>query len=227
VTANGHVMEGDGVAIDDGVILGYAGGGRASQGLVIGAGSRLRTGTVLYAGSAFGCRFETGHNVVVREDNVVGDDVSIWSNAFVDYGCAIGDRVKIHVGCYVAQFSCIGDGAFLAPGVVFANDLFPGDAVSADAMRGPTIGMGVQIGVNVTIVPYVSIGAGSIVGAGSVVTKDIPEGMLAYGCPARVVGPVSDIDIASRVRLRAGRSPETNDRPPLRGVDDAGGTEAR
>ena len=34
----------------------------------------------------------------------------------VDYGCVIGDKVKIHAKCYVAQYSTIEEGAFLAPG---------------------------------------------------------------------------------------------------------------
>ena len=55
----------------------------------------------------------------------------------VDYGCRIGDRVKIHANCYIAQFTVIEDDAFLAPGVTIANDLYPGDAESARLMAGP------------------------------------------------------------------------------------------
>ena len=72
---------------------------------MIGPARRLRSGTVLYAGSRIGERFQTGHHVVVREECEIGDDVSIWSNTVVDYGCRIGDRVKIHSNCYVAQFT--------------------------------------------------------------------------------------------------------------------------
>ena len=65
--------------------------------------------------------------MVVREDCVLGDDVrTSGSNTVIDYGCRIGSRVKIHCNCYIAQFSEIGDDAFLAPGVTTANDLYPG-----------------------------------------------------------------------------------------------------
>jgi acetyltransferase-like isoleucine patch superfamily enzyme len=159
-------------------------------GLVLGAGAHLRSGTVLYRGSVIGARLQTGHHVVIREECTIGDDVSVWSNTVIDYGCRIGNRAKIHTNCYVAQFTEIEDEAFLAPGVTIANDLYPGQAASAERMSGPSIGAGAQIGVNVTILPYVRIGAGCLIGAGAVVTRDIPAGRIAYGNPATVHGEV-------------------------------------
>ena len=182
--------------IDDGVIVGYPvsrAGGAAVRPLVLGTGARLRSGTTLYDGSVIGAGLQTGHGVVIREDCVLGDDVRVWTNTVVDYGCRIGNRVKIHCNCYVAQFTEIGDDAFLAPGVTTANDLYPGDARSAAMMGGPKIGPGAQIGVNVTILPHVRIGAGAIVGAGSVVTRDLPPGVVAFGNPAVVHRQVTDL----------------------------------
>jgi acetyltransferase-like isoleucine patch superfamily enzyme len=182
--------------IDAGVIIGYPvsrGGGTAARPLILGTRARLRSGTTLYDGSVIGSGLQTGHGVVLREDCVIGDDVSLWSNTVVDYGCRIGNRVKIHCNCYVAQFTEIGDDAFLAPGVTTANDLYPGDLRSAAMMGGPKIGSGAQIGVNVTILPHVRIGAGTIVGAGSVVTRDLPPAVVAFGNPATVHRPVADL----------------------------------
>jgi acetyltransferase-like isoleucine patch superfamily enzyme len=193
-----------GPMIDAGVRLGYPASRRPGQRLELGAGARLRSGTVLYEASRIGAAFETGHSVVVREDCRIGDHVSIWSNTVVDYGCQIGDRVKIHANCYIAQFTVIEDDAFLAPGVTIANDLYPGDEESARLMAGPHIGAGAQIGVNVTILPFVRIGAGAMIGSGSVVTRDIPPGMVAYGNPALPRRRVADLPhIAGRVAAMA------------------------
>jgi acetyltransferase-like isoleucine patch superfamily enzyme len=217
---------GGGLSADDGVIVGYPAERRPGSGLFLGDDARLRSGTVIYAGSTIGHRLQTGHHVIIREDNRLGDDVAVWSNSVVDYGCIIGDRVKIHSNCYVAQFTQIEDDAFLAPGVTIANDLIPGSAASADAMQGPLIRRGAQIGVNVTIVPYVTIGVDSIIGAGSVVTKDVPDGVLAYGNPAVPVRSVRDLgDIDARVRearSRRARLAASNDGatagPPTEGT---------
>jgi acetyltransferase-like isoleucine patch superfamily enzyme len=205
---------GGGLRADPDVLLGYATprvpGGR----LVLGDEARLRSGSVLYAGSTIGARFECGHHVVVREQCALGDDVSIWSNTVIDYGCRIGDRVKIHTNCYVAQFTEIGDGAFLAPGVTVANDLYPGNEASASAMAGPVIGAGAQIGVNVTLLPYVHVGAGALVCAGSVVTKDVPPGSVVYGNPAAVRGTVQELPEISERLHHDGRFPSM---PPASG----------
>ncbi len=180
--------------IDEGVLLGYP-TGRAipDRRLLVGPGARLRSGTVLYEGSVIGADFQTGHNVIVREENRIGDHVAIWSNSVVDYGCVIGHRVKIHTGVYVAQFTIIEDDVFLAPGVIITNDIHPGCPESKRCMKGPTIRRGAQIGGNVTILPDVEIGAGALIGAVSVVTKDVPARAVAYGNPARVVGTIDDL----------------------------------
>jgi acetyltransferase-like isoleucine patch superfamily enzyme len=195
--------------IDPGVVLGCRPGRATTRELQLGDGVRLRSGTVIYEGSRIGDHFETGHHVVVREDNLIGDEVSIWSNSVVDYGCVIGDKVKIHCNCYLAQYSVIEEGAFLAPGVTLTNDLYPGRPESLDAMTGPTVGARAQLGAGVTVLPFVTIGSGALIGAGSVVTRDIPPDVIAFGCPAVVVRATKDAGaIMDRIELvRRSRRP--------------------
>ena len=60
-----------------------------------------------------------------------------------------------------------------------------------------TIGDNVFIGSNSTILYDVTIGNNVIIGAGSVVTKDIPDGVVAAGVPARVIGKFDDYRMKS------------------------------
>jgi len=165
----------------------------ADLALRIGDGACIRSGTVIYAGTTIGARFNTGHHVVVREENRIGNDVAIWGQSTVDYGCTIGNGVKIHTGVYVAQFTVLEDEVFLAPGVIIANDPHPGCPRARECMRGPRICRGARIGVNVTIVPFVTIGEDALVGAGAVVTRDVPARAVVYGNPARVVTSIDDL----------------------------------
>ena len=199
-------MEGDlmmeiGV-LDDGVILGYPSGRGCVQVLTIGPEAHIRSSTVIYSGSRIGCNLETGHNVIIREENDIGDHLRIWNNSVIDYGCRIGNNVKIHNKVYIAQFTIIEDDVFLAPGVTLANDLHPGCPDALECMRGPCINKGAQIGINCTILPRVVIGEHSLIGAGSVVTRDIPAGVVAYGNPAQVICDIGNLTCTTGMRDR-------------------------
>lgn len=178
--------------------MGYP-SGRAGKGgeVVIGPGARIRSGSVIYQAVRIGHHFETGHSVIIREENEIGDSVSIWSHSVIDYGCRIGSRVKIHSNTYVAQYTVIEDDVFIAPGTIFANDKYP----VSHHLEGPRVKRGARIGVNVTILPGVTIGEEALVGAGSVVTKDVPDRTVVVGNPAR---PVATIDEILK-RKKAGR----------------------
>jgi acetyltransferase-like isoleucine patch superfamily enzyme len=178
--------------IDPGVILGYPPGRPGVFGEVrIGRDARVRSGSVIYASVEIGDDFETGHNAIVREENRIGSHCTLWNNSTIDYGCVIGDRVRIHCNVYIAQFTTLEDDVFLAPGVTIANDPHP---ICTKCMQGPTIRRGARIGVNATLLPLITIGENALVGAGSVVTGDVPAGMLVAGSPARVIGPVDSVE---------------------------------
>ncbi len=149
--------------------------------LSLGEGAVVRSGCVLYAGTRIGRGLETGHNVVIREECRLGDRVWIWSNAVIDYGCEIGSDVRIHCGVYLAQGTRVEDGAFFGPGAVTTNDRFP---VTHD-FEGPLVRAGARVGAHAVLLPGVVIGKGALVGAGAVVTRDVADGAVVVGNPAR------------------------------------------
>ncbi|MBI3099174.1 MAG: N-acetyltransferase, partial [Planctomycetes bacterium] len=186
-----------GLVRDRNVILGARTGRPIrDHSLRVGRNARVRSGTVIYGGTSIGDDLQTGHNVVIREENRIGDALKIWNNSCIDYGCTIGNNVRIHNNVYVCQYTEIGDDVFLAPGVMLANDKYP---VRFEGLKGPTIGRGAIVGMNATLMPEVKIGDEAVIGAGSVVTKDVPARRMAFGNPARVVGTVDAFQ-----RARAG-----------------------
>src|SRR5213082_387473 len=158
--------------------------------LTIGPHAVIRAFSIIYAGSSIGHHLETGHGAVIREENQIGDHLSIWNNSTIDYGCVIGNNVRIHTGVYVAQFTTIEDEVFLAPGVMIANDRHP---ICRDCMKGPTIRRGARVGINATLLPEIVVGEAALVGAGAVVTRDVPARAVVVGNPARVGGTVDQL----------------------------------
>ena len=188
------------------VELGIASGRRSApdRPLVIGNHAIIRSGSALYRGTRIGTHFETGHHVIIREECALGNHVSIWNNTTIDYGCRIGHRVKIHCNCYVAQFSTLEEDVFLAPGVTFANDLFPGSRYAARVLQGPLLKRGAQVGVQCTLLPGVVLGRHCLIGAGSVVTRSIPDGVVAWGNPAVVRKSIQALRWPERMELLQG-----------------------
>jgi len=54
---------------------------------------------------------------------------------------------------------------------------------------------GCRIGTHSVIMPGVTVGEGSIIGAFSFVNSDIPDGVLAYGKPAKVIRSLTENEI--------------------------------
>ncbi len=68
------------------------------------------------------------------------------------------------------------------------------------------------IGVNATILPNVTIGPNTVVGACAVVTKDVPQGVVVAGNPARVVCTLAEYE----AKCVAGHLDVPKDRRALR-----------
>ena len=74
----------------------------------------------------------------------------------------------------------IEDGAHIGPGACLAG--------------GVMVGRAARLGSGATVVDGVRIGANSLIGAGAVVLNDIPEGVITYGNPAKVIRKIKAID---------------------------------
>src|SRR5207302_4051273 len=81
------------VRLGEGSIVGeYAILGRAPRGkkdgeleLVIGPGAVIRPFTTIYAGTRIGARLQNGQGASIREDNIIGDDVSVGTHASLEF----------------------------------------------------------------------------------------------------------------------------------------------
>lgn len=134
---------------------------------------------------------------ILREilPNVDADAVEILSPFMVDYGYNIflGAGTFLNHNVYLMDCAQIrlGKKVFVGPNCGFYTAIHPFDIVKRaeglETAKPIVIGDDVWIGGDVTILPGVKIGSGSVIGAKSLVSKDIPENVLAFGNPCRVV----------------------------------------
>ncbi len=189
-----NVTLGEGCVVHPTAILGFPPRGR-SEGelpLVIGPGAVIRPFTTIYAGTTIGAGFQTGQGASIREDNIIGDDCSVGTNAVLEFGNRIGSHVRIHSGCFLEQVT-LGDHVFLGPHVVFTDDPHPACPRYTDCKGGAVVEDLVKIGANATLLPGVRVGRNSLVGAGAVVVSDVPPDVVVAGTPARVVKKIDEL----------------------------------
>jgi sugar O-acyltransferase (sialic acid O-acetyltransferase NeuD family) len=103
----------------------------------------------------------------------LGNGVLINSKVSISAHAHIGDFVSINRHVSIGHHTTIGDYCSINPGCNIAGNV--------------TIGEGTTIGMGTNILHQVKIGKNSIIGAGSVVTKDIPDNVIAYGSPCKVI----------------------------------------
>jgi acetyltransferase-like isoleucine patch superfamily enzyme len=163
---------------------------------VIGDGTIVSTGAVVFAGTKVGARVILGDQSCVRERVVVGDDVVIGRGSLVENDTTIGALTKIQADAYITAYSTLEEHVFIAPCVVTTNDDFMGRTERRhELVKGPTIRRGARIGGGAILLPGIEIGEEAFVGAGAVVTKDVEPRMLVVGNPAHVLRPVPEDEL--------------------------------
>lgn len=120
---------------------------------------------------------------------------------YISKGVRIGSSTwishKAYIDCHMPAKVIIGENCFITRNVVILNHTdtkiggpkqiwkdLGGDRVYGDVI----LGNNVFIGVGSVVMPGVKIGDNAIIGALSVVTRDVPEGKIVAGNPARVIG---------------------------------------
>ena len=138
----------------------------------------------------------------------IGDDTMIGPHCSISVGMVpnqeliadrmlvIGDRCVIGRGSSIAAHLSItiGDDVYFAPNVYVTDhnhsNADPTLPVGRQAAPEKPVVIGARswLATGVVVTPGVTIGEGVSVGANSVVTHDLPDGCVAAGAPARVLG---------------------------------------
>ncbi len=112
-------------------------------------------------------------SAVVASDTCIGRGAIIMPGAIINSGSQIGSNLILNTAASIDHECSIGNGVHIAPGARLSGLVIIGDAT--------------WIGVGSIIRESVQIGNNVLIGAGSLVLKNLPDGVVAYGSPARIV----------------------------------------
>ena len=159
---------------------------------VIGEGSLVGTGAVVYRGAVLGARVLVADLATVRERVTVGDETIVGRGVAVENDTAVGARCKLETNAYITAYSTVEDDVFVAPGVLTSNDDYIGRTEARKtAFGGPTVRAGARLAVGAVVLPGREVEAEAVVGAGAVLTTTASAGRVWVGVPARDVRAVA------------------------------------
>lgn len=118
---------------------------------------------------------------VVASDVKIGSGTVIKAGAVIDPGVTLGENVIVGASVTIAHESSVATGVRISAGAQLGG--------SSHVEKGAWVGIGA------IIKDRVKVGAFSLVGAGSVVVRNIPDGVVARGVPARVVRVLTPADV--------------------------------
>ena len=132
----------------------------------------------------------------IRENAVLGDNVTVGTGCYIGPGVEIGSNSKIQNLAQVFGPASLEDGVFVGPGVILTNDRFPRAVTDSMVPKAASdwtpckiiVCQGASIGAGSICVGPISIGRWALIGAGSVVTRDVDPFSLCVGQPARQIG---------------------------------------
>jgi acetyltransferase-like isoleucine patch superfamily enzyme len=118
----------------------------------------------------------------------IGRDCNICDHVLIEDDVVLGDEVTVKSGVQLWDGLRAGNRVFIGPNATFANDLRPRSKVYPETFLTTVLEDDVSIGANATILPGLRIGRFAMVGAGAVVTRDVPPYATVVGNPAVIIG---------------------------------------
>ncbi|WP_082805374.1 acyltransferase [Pseudomonas sp. BMS12] len=133
-----------------------------------------------------GCWLNDGVEVSAIKEIVVGSGTTLQRNVTINGQIYLGAGCLFAPNVFVSSTSHVYD-RFPGVSIREQESLLSQEEFLRDYNRPIFVGDDVWVGVNAVLMPGVRIGAHAIIGANAVVTKDVPEGAIVAGVPAKIL----------------------------------------
>ncbi len=125
----------------------------------------------------------------------IGENCNICSHCLIENDVKIGNNCTIKCGVQLWDGIELEDNVMIGANCTFTNDRYPRAKNKDWKLLTTKICKGASIGAGSVILPGLTIGSYAMIGAGSVVTKDVPDGEVWVGNPARFTKKIEDLKI--------------------------------
>lgn len=122
---------------------------------------------------------QENYTTILHPSSIISSTVKIGKGSFIEPAAVLASFATLGFGVYINRAATIGHHTILGD---FVN-INPGVHIAGHC----NIGEGTQIGIGSVIFDHITIGRNSVIGGGSVVTKDIPDNVIAWGNPCKVI----------------------------------------
>ena len=112
-------------------------------------------------------------SVIFGNGSSLGCGIVIMAGVIVNPGAILGNFSHYYTGAQIEHDCQIGKYASISAGTVLGGCVTIGD-LSA-------------VTLNCTIFDRITVGTNSVIGSGSLVTKNVPDNVLAYGNPSKII----------------------------------------
>ncbi|MEQ1789546.1 MAG: acetyltransferase [Rickettsiales bacterium] len=112
-------------------------------------------------------------SAIIAKTVSLGAGTMVMAGAIINPYTTVGKHCILNTNSTIEHDNIIGDFVHIAPSVTMCGNV--------------KIHTGAMIGVGTNIIPNITVGENSVIGAGSLVCCDLPENIVCYGVPARII----------------------------------------
>ena len=154
---------------------------RRPQGIAVAVGDNHRRARIFAKVRSWG--FKTPN--IIHPQAIIGTNVElkegdvVMAGAVINPGTQLGSNVCVNTGVIIDHDCLLRDHCHIFPGVTLTG--------------GVEVGQFSSVGSGAVVNPYVKVGRDAFIGSGAVVVRNVPDGLVVVGVPAKKLKSTAEL----------------------------------